>query len=83
MLMVGALLIALTIGYLIILHNMRVSEQPVERMFGASDSDARRPRFISSPSASTPPTRGMQVRAYLSPNLLRTAKTLAPAPIAT
>ena len=37
LLMVGALLIALTISYLIILHNMRVSEQPVERTFGASD----------------------------------------------
>ena len=68
MLMVGALLIALTIGYLIILHNMRVSEQPVERMFGASDSDAAAEVYLE-PLSIDAANEGMQVRAYLSPNL--------------
>ena len=68
MLMVGALLIALTIGYLIILHNMRVSEQPVERMFGASNSDAAAEVYLE-PLSIDAANEGMQVRAYLSPNL--------------
>jgi len=40
LLIVGALLIALTASYLTILHDFHVSEQPGERMFGASDSGA-------------------------------------------
>ncbi|MFZ0600957.1 MAG: DUF4436 family protein [Roseiarcus sp.] len=68
MLIVGALLIALTISYLIILHNMRVSEQPVERMFGASDSGAAAEVYLE-PLSIDAANQGMQVRAYLSPNL--------------
>lgn len=68
LLIVGALLIALTISYLIILHNMRVSEQPVERMFGASDSDAAAEVYLE-PLSIDAANEGMQVRAYLSPNL--------------
>ena len=68
LLMVGALLIALTISYLIILHNMRVSEQPVERMFGASDSGAAAEVYLE-PLSIDAANEGMQVRAYLSPNL--------------
>ena len=66
--MVGALLIALTISYLIILHNMRVSEQPVERTFGASDSGAAAQVYLE-PLSIDAANQGMQVRAYLSPNL--------------
>ena len=68
LLIVAALLIALTISYLIILHNMRVSEQPVERMFGASDSDAAAEVYLE-PLSIDAANEGMQVRAYLSPNL--------------
>ena len=68
LLIVGALLIALTISYLIIVHNMRVSEQPVERMFGASDSDAAAEVYLE-PLSIDAANEGMQVRAYLSPNL--------------
>lgn len=68
LLIVGALLIALTISYLIILHNMRVSEQPVEQMFGASDSDAAAEVYLE-PLSIDAANEGMQVRAYLSPNL--------------
>ena len=68
LLIVGALLIALTISYLIILHNMRVSEQPVERMFGASDSGAAAEVYLE-PLSIDAANEGMQVRAYLSPNL--------------
>ena len=68
LLIVGALLIALTISYLIILHNMRVSEQPVERMFGASNSDAAAEVYLE-PLSIDAANEGMQVRAYLSPNL--------------
>jgi hypothetical protein len=68
LLIVGALLIALTISYLIILHNMRVSEQPVERMFGASDSGAAAEVYLE-PLSIDAANQGMQVRAYLSPNL--------------
>ncbi len=68
LLIVGALLIALTISYLIILHNMRVSEQPVERMFGASDSGAAAEVYLE-PLSVDAANEGMQVRAYLSPNL--------------
>ena len=68
LLIVGALLIALTIGYLIILHDMRVSEQPVERMFGASDSGAAAEVYLE-PLSIDAANEGMQVRAYLSPNL--------------
>jgi len=67
-LIVGALLIALTISYLIILHDMRVSEQPRERMFGASDSDAAAEVYLE-PLSIDAANEGMQVRAYLSPNL--------------
>ncbi len=68
LLIVGALLIALTISYLIIVHDMRVSEQPVERMFGASDSDAAAEVYLE-PLSVDAANEGMQVRAYLSPNL--------------
>ena len=68
LLIVGALLIALTIGYLIILYNMRVSEQPVERMFGASDSVAAAEVYLE-PLSIDAANEGMQARAYLSPNL--------------
>ncbi len=68
LLMVGALLIALTISYLIILHNMRVSGQPVERMFGAWDYDAAAEVYLE-PLSIDAANEGMQVRAYLSPNL--------------
>ena len=68
LLIVGALLIALTISYLIILHNMRVSEQPGERMFGASDSGAAAEVYLE-PLSIDAANEGMQVRAYLSPNL--------------
>ena len=67
-LIVGALLIALTISYLIVLHDMRVSEQPRERMFGASDSDAAAEVYLE-PLSIDAANEGMQVRAYLSPNL--------------
>jgi hypothetical protein len=40
LLMIGALLIALTAGYLMVLRNFTFSEQPGERMFGAADSVA-------------------------------------------
>lgn len=68
LLIVGALLIALTISYLIILHNMHVSEQPGERMFGASDSGAAAEVYLE-PLSIDAANEGMQVRAYLSPNL--------------
>ena len=68
LLIVGALLIALTISYLIILHNMHVSEQPGERMFGASNSDAAAEVYLE-PLSIDAANEGMQVRAYLSPNL--------------
>ena len=68
LLIVGALLIALTISYLIILHNMRVSEQPGERMFGASNSGAAAEVYLE-PLSIDAANEGMQVRAYLSPNL--------------
>lgn len=68
LLIVGALLIALTISYLIIVHDMRVSEQPVERMFGASNSDAAAEVYLE-PLSIDAANEGMQVRAYLSPNL--------------
>jgi hypothetical protein len=68
LLMVGALLIALTISYLIILRDMRVSEQPGERMFGAPDSGAAAEVYLE-PLSIDAANQGMQVRAYLSPNL--------------
>ena len=68
LLMVGALLVALTISYLIILYNLRVSEQPGERMFGASNSVATAEVYLE-PLSIDAADEGMQLRAYLSPNL--------------
>jgi hypothetical protein len=68
LMIVGALLIALTISYLVILRNMRVSEQPSERMFGASNSVAAAEVYIE-PLSIDAANEGMQVRAWLSPNL--------------
>lgn len=66
--MIGGLLIALTISYLIILRDMRVSEQPGERMFGASESSAAAEVYLE-PLSIDAANEGMQLRAYLSPNL--------------
>jgi hypothetical protein len=67
LLMVGALLIALTASYLMILRNFNVSEQPGERMFGAADSVAA--EVYLEPLSIDATNQGMQLRAYLSPNL--------------
>jgi len=68
LLMVGALLIALTAGYLMILRSLNVSEQPGERLFGAPDSGAAAEVYLE-PLSVDATNQGMQVRAYLSPNL--------------
>jgi hypothetical protein len=68
LLMVGALLIALTASYLVILRNFNVSEQPGERMFGAAGSVAAA-RIYLEPLSIDAANEGMQLRAYLSPNL--------------
>ena len=68
LLMIGALLIALTVGYLMILHQFDVTEQPGERMFGATDSVAAAEVYLE-PLSIDAANEGMQVRAYLSPNL--------------
>ena len=65
--MIGALLIALTASYLIILRNLRVSEQPGERMFGAAASVAAAQVYLE-PLSIDAANEGMQVRAWLSPN---------------
>jgi hypothetical protein len=69
LLIVGALLIALTASYLTILHDFHVSEQPGERMFGASDSGAAAEVYLE-PLSIDAANEGMQLRAWLSPNLL-------------
>jgi len=68
LLIVGALLIALTASYLTILHDFHVSEQPGERMFGASDSGAAAEVYLE-PLSIDAANEGMQLRAWLSPNL--------------
>jgi Domain of unknown function (DUF4436) len=68
LLMVGALLIALTASYLVILRNFNVSEQPGERMFGAAGSVAAAKIYLE-PLSIDAANEGMQLRAYLSPNL--------------
>src|SRR5471030_517703 len=68
LLMIGALLIALTAGYLMVLRNFNVSEQPGERMFGAADSVAAAEVYLE-PLSVDATNEGMQLRAYLSPNL--------------
>jgi hypothetical protein len=67
LLVVGALLIALTASYLMILRNFNVSEQPGERVFGAADSVAA--EVYLEPLSIDATNQGMQLRAYLSPNL--------------
>lgn len=67
LLMVGALLIALTASYLMILHHFNVSEQPGERMFGASDSAAAAEVYLE-PLSIDAANEGMQLRAFLSPS---------------
>jgi hypothetical protein len=68
LLMIGALLIALTASYLMILHNLHVSEQPGERMFGAPESVAAAEVYLE-PLSIDATNGGMQLRAFLSPNL--------------
>ena len=67
LLMVGALLIALTASYLMILHHFNVSEQPGEGMFGASDSAAAAEVYLE-PLSIDAANEGMQLRAFLSPS---------------
>jgi hypothetical protein len=66
--MIGALLIALTGGYLVILHKFDVSEQPREGVFGAPESVAAAQVYLE-PLSIDAANEGMQLRAYLSPNL--------------
>jgi hypothetical protein len=68
LLMVGAFLIALAASYLMILHHFNVSEQPSERMFGASDSAAAAEVYLE-PVSVVAANEGMQLRAYVSPSL--------------
>jgi hypothetical protein len=68
LLMVGALLIALTAGYLMILRHFNVSEQPGERIFSATGSVGAAEVYLE-PLSIDATNQGMQLRAYLSPNL--------------
>jgi hypothetical protein len=68
LLMVGALLIALTASYLMILRHFNVSEQPGERMFSAAGSVGTAEVYLE-PLSIDATNQGMQLRAYLSPNL--------------
>ncbi len=68
LLALGTVLVALTAGYLMILRNFNVSEQPGERMFGATDSVASTEVYLE-PLKIDAANEGMQPRAYLSPNL--------------
>ena len=68
LLIIGAFLIALTVSYLMILHHFNVSEQPGERMFGASDSAAAAKVYLE-PVSIDAANEGMQLRAYVSPSL--------------
>jgi hypothetical protein len=68
LLLAGALLIALTASYLMILRRFEVSEQPGERMFGAPDSVAASEVYLE-PLSVDAANEGMQLRAYLSPDL--------------
>jgi hypothetical protein len=68
LLMVGALLIALTASYLMILRHFNVSEQPGERMFSAASSVGTAEVYLE-PLSIDATNQGMQLRAYLSPNL--------------
>jgi hypothetical protein len=68
LLMVGALLIALTASYLMIVRNLHISEQPGERMFGAADAVAAAEVYLE-PLSIDATNKGMQLRAYLSPTL--------------
>jgi len=67
-LIIGALLIALTAAYLLVLRGFEVSEQPSERVFGAADSIAAAEVYLE-PFSVDPANQGMQMRASLSPNL--------------
>jgi hypothetical protein len=68
LLTVGALLIALTAGYLMILRHFNVSEQPGERIFSAAGSVGAAEVYLE-PLSIDATNQGMQLRAYLSPNL--------------
>jgi hypothetical protein len=68
LLMVGAVLIALAAGYLMVLHHLNVSEQPGERMFGDSNSGAAAEVYLE-PLSIDAANDGMQLRAYVSPSL--------------
>jgi hypothetical protein len=68
LLMVGALLVALTAGYLMILRHFNVSEQPGERIFSAAGSVGAAKAYLE-PLSIDATNQGMQLRAYLSPNL--------------
>jgi hypothetical protein len=77
LLMVGALLIALTASYLVILRNFNVSEQPGERMFGAAGSVAAA-RIYLEPLSIDAANEGMQLRDVLGQLLYRDAGLHAP-----
>jgi hypothetical protein len=68
LLVIAALLIAFTASYLLIVHNLHVSEQPTERMFNAADSVAAAEVYLE-PLIIDAVNQGMQLRASLSPSL--------------
>jgi hypothetical protein len=69
LLALGAVLIALTACYILLLRQFNVTELPSERHFGATDTVAPAGEVYLEPISIDPLNDEMQVRAYLSPSI--------------
>jgi hypothetical protein len=68
LLTVGACLLALTAGYILLLRHFNVSELPRERYFGAADGVEPAGEVYLEPISIDALNQAMQMRAYLSPS---------------
>jgi hypothetical protein len=69
LLAVGACLLALSAGYVLLLRHFNVSELPGERHFGATGQVAPAGEVYLEPVSIDPLNDAMQLRAYLSPSV--------------
>jgi hypothetical protein len=69
LLALGAVLIALTIGYVVVVRQFAVTELPLERHFVATDKGVPAGEVYIEPLSIDALNDAMQVRAYVSPGV--------------
>src|ERR1700759_4662332 len=72
LLALGAVLVALTAGYVVMVRQFGVTELPLERHFGATDQIAPAGGVYLEPISIAALNDAMQLRAYVSPSTSET-----------